>query len=98
MVVPLADRPFRLSIASDVAFDFAGTGGRAGLADAGCGGWCGIEWRGQVRSGFDMIGRHGACSGRWLRSAARAWSNRDGELTGGELGGLSLGATKTAAA
>lgn len=97
IVVPLADAPFGrlIDAASPVAFDFAGTG------DVRAQGWLtpdaawlvwDPEWRGQVRSGFDMIGQ---------RTWAVFWSdgfealrslddNRDGELTGGELGGLSL--------
>jgi hypothetical protein len=97
IVVPLADRPFERLIdnGSDVAFDFAGTG------DARAQGWLTSdaawlvwdpEWRGQVRSGFDMIGQR-AWSVFWSDGfeALRALDdNRDGELTGGELGGLSL--------
>ena len=97
IVVPLADAPFSRMIndASPVSFDFSGTG------DARAQGWLtpnaawlvwDPEWRGQVRSGFDMIGQ---------RSWAVFWSdgfealralddNRDGVLTGGELGGLAL--------
>jgi hypothetical protein len=97
MVVPLADAPFAriVDTNSSVAFDFAGTG------DSRAQGWLtpdaawlvwDPEWRGQVHSGFDMIGQ---------RTWAVFWSNgfealralddnRDGELTGGELGGLSL--------
>jgi len=97
MVVPLSDAPFDTLVDtnSNVAFDLAGTG------DTRAQGWLtpdaawlvwDPEWRGQVRSGFDMIGQ---------RTWAVFWSdgfealralddNRDGELTGGELGGLSL--------
>ncbi|MBC7768136.1 MAG: tetratricopeptide repeat protein [Phycisphaerales bacterium] len=97
IVVPLSDQPFEriIDTRSDVAFDFAGTG------DTRVQGWLtpdaawlvwDPEWRGQVRSGFDMIGQ---------RTWAVFWSdgfealralddNRDGQLTGGELGGLSL--------
>ena len=48
------------------------------------------EWRGEVRSGFDMIGQR-TWSVFWSDGfeALRALDdNRDGELTGGELGGL----------
>jgi hypothetical protein len=97
MVVPLSDRPFERLIdrGSDVAFDFAGTG------DTRAQGWLtpdaawlvwDPEWRGQVRSGFDMIGQR-TWSVFWTDGfeALRALDdNRDGELTGGELGGLSL--------
>lgn len=97
VVVPLADRPFERLIdnASPVAFDFAGTG------DARAQGWLTTEaawlvwdpeWRGQVRSGFDMIGQR-TWSVFWSDGfeALRALDdNRDGELTGGELGGLAL--------
>jgi hypothetical protein len=97
MVVPLTDRPFERLIdrGSNVAFDFAGTG------DTRAQGWLrpdaawlvwDPEWRGQVRSGFDMIGQR-TWSVFWTDGfeALRALDdNRDGELTGGELGGLSL--------
>lgn len=97
IVVPMRDAPFETLTApnSPVVFDFAGTG------DARAQGWLtpaaawlvwDPEWRGQVRSGFDLIGQ---------RTWAVFWSdgfealralddNRDGELTGAELGGLSL--------
>lgn len=97
IVVPLIDAPFARLIDqdSDVAFDFAGTGDRRAQGwltpDAAWLVWD-PEWRGEVRSGFDMIGQ---------RTWAVFWSdgfealralddNRDGELTGGELGGLAL--------
>lgn len=97
IVVPIRDAPFSqlIDTRSTVAFDFAGTG------DTRAQGWLtpdaawlvwDPDWRGQVRSGFDMIGQ---------RTWAVFWSdgfqalralddNRDGELTGGELGGLAL--------
>ncbi|MEZ6023370.1 MAG: hypothetical protein R3C16_08170 [Hyphomonadaceae bacterium] len=97
IVVPMNDRPFEQLVDHDspVAFDFAGTG------DTRAQGWLTAnaawlvwdpEWRGEVRSGFDMIGQ---------RTWAVFWSdgfealralddNRDGELTGAELGGLAL--------
>jgi hypothetical protein len=97
IVVPLADAPFSrlIDTASPVAFDFAGTG------DTRAQGWLtrhaawlvwDPNWRGEIRSGFDMIGQ---------RTWAVFWSdgfealralddNRDGELTGAELGGLAL--------
>ncbi len=97
VVVPLADRPFERLIdrTSNVAFDFAGTGDTRTqgwlTADAAWLVWD-PEWRGQVRSGFDMIGQR-TWSVFWSDGfeALRALDdNRDGELTGGELGGLSL--------
>lgn len=97
IVVPLADAPFAQLIdeRSSVAFDFAGTG------DTRAQGWltpdaAWLVWdpqhRGEVRSGFDMIGQ---------RTWAVFWSdgfeamrslddNRDGELAGAELEGLAL--------
>lgn len=97
VVVPLADRPFERLVdnSSPVAFDFAGTG------DTRAQGWLtpnaawlvwDPEWRGEVRSGFDMIGQR-TWSVFWSDGfeALRALDdNRDGELTGGELGGLAL--------
>lgn len=97
IVVPMTDAHFSTLVdnASPIAFDFAGTGDRRAQGwltpDAAWLVWD-PEWRGQVRSGFDMIGQ---------RTWAVFWSdgfealralddNRDGELTGGELGGLSL--------
>jgi hypothetical protein len=97
VVVPLVDAPFSRLVdnGSDVAFDFAGTG------DTRAQGWLtpdaawlvwDPEWRGQVRSGFDMIGAR-TWSVFWSDGfeALRALDdNRDGQLMGGELGGLSL--------
>lgn len=97
IVVPMTDAPFArmIDINSDVAFDFAGTGDRRAQ------GWLtpnaawlvwDPQWRGVVRSGFDMIGQR-AWSVFWSNGfeALRALDdNRDGELTGSELGGLSL--------
>ncbi len=97
IVVPLRDAPFAQMInnGANVAFDFAGTG------DTRVQGWItrdaawlvwDPEWRGEVRSGFDMIGQR-TWSVFWSDGfeALRALDdNRDGELTGGELGGLSL--------
>lgn len=97
IVVPLADAPFSRLVdnGSDIAFDFAGTG------DTRAQGWItpdaawlvwDPEWRGQVRSGFDMMGQR-TWSVFWSDGfeALRALDdNRDGQLTGGELGGLSL--------
>ncbi|HYD86312.1 MAG TPA: tetratricopeptide repeat protein [Vitreimonas sp.] len=97
IVVPLSDAPFErlIDTRSDVAFDFAGTGDTRAqgwlTADAAWLVWD-PEWRGEVRSGFDLIGQ---------RTWAVFWSdgfealralddNRDGELTAAELGGLSL--------
>jgi hypothetical protein len=97
IVVPMRDAPFQglVDQGSSVAFDFAGTG------DTRAQGWLtpdaawlvwDPEWRGQVRSGFDMIGQR-TWSVFWSDGfeALRALDdNRDGELTGGELGGLAL--------
>ncbi len=97
VVVPLTDAPFDMMVDhnSNVAFDFAGTG------DARAQGWLTAdaawlvwdpEWRGDVRSGFDMIGAR-TWSVFWNDGfeALRALDdNRDGELTGAELGGLAL--------
>ena len=95
--VPLTEGAFNTMIdnGASVAFDFAGTG------DTRAQGWLtpnaawlvwDPEWRGHVRSGFDMIGQR-AWSVFWSDGfeALRALDdNRDGELTGAELGGLSL--------
>lgn len=97
VLVPLSDAPFARLIdrTSNVAFDFAGTG------DARAQGWLtpdaawlvwDPEWRGEVRSGFDMIGQR-TWSVFWRDGfeALRALDdNRDGQLTGAELGGLAL--------
>lgn len=97
IVVPLRDAPFAEMVdnGANVEFDFAGTG------DTRAQGWItpdaawlvwDPEWRGEVRSGFDMIGQR-TWSVFWSDGfeALRALDdNRDGELTGGELGGLSL--------
>ncbi len=97
IVVPLADRPFDAIVdpGSNVAFDFAGTGDRRAQGwltpDAAWLVWD-PEWRGEVRSGFDMIGQR-TWSVFWSDGfeALRALDdNRDGELTGAELGGLAL--------
>ncbi len=97
ILVPLADGPFARMVdrTSSIAFDFAGTGDRRAQGwltpDAA---W--LVWdpqgRGQVRSGFDMIGqRTWAVFWRDGFEALRALDdNRDGELTGAELGGLAL--------
>lgn len=97
IVVPMRDVPFSQLVdeGSRVAFDFAGTG------DTRAQGWLtpdaawlvwDPEWRGEVRSGFDLIGAR-TWSVFWSDGfeALRALDdNRDGELTGAELGGLSL--------
>ncbi|MGE0740327.1 MAG: tetratricopeptide repeat protein [Hyphomonadaceae bacterium] len=97
IVVPLTDAPFDqiIDVNADVAFDFAGTGDRRAqgwlTADAAWLVWD-PEWTGEVRSGFDMIGQR-TWSVFWSDGfeALRALDdNRDGQLTGGELGGLSL--------
>lgn len=97
IVVPLTDQPFEQLIdrGSDVSFDFAGTG------DARAQGWLtpdaawlvwDPEWRGQVRSGFDLIGQRtwGVFWSDGFEALRALDDNRDGELTGAELGGLSL--------
>lgn len=97
IVVPLSDAPFAQLVEenSDVAFDLAGTG------DTRAQGWItpdaawlvwDPQWRGDIRSGFDLIGQR-TWSVFWSDGfeALRALDdNRDGELTGGELGGLAL--------
>lgn len=97
ILVPMTDAPFSQLVddASPVAFDLAGTG------DTRAQGWLtpdaawlvwDPEWRGDVRSGFDIIGQR-TWSVFWSDGfeALRALDdNRDGELSGGELGGLSL--------
>ena len=97
IVVPMRDVAFSRLVdeASPVAFDFAGTGDRRAQGwltpDAAWLVWD-PEWRGQVNSGFDMIGQR-TWSVFWSDGfeALRALDdNRDGELTGGELGGLAL--------
>lgn len=97
IVVPLTDGAFSTMIdnGASVAFDFAGTG------DTRAQGWLtpnaawlvwDPEWRGQVRSGFDMIGQRSwsVFWGDGFEALRALDDNRDGELTGGELGGLSL--------
>lgn len=97
ILVPMRDAPFAALVndSSPVAFDFAGTG------DTRAQGWLtpdaawlvwDPDWRGEVRSGFDLIGqRTWAVFWRDGFEALRALDdNRDGELTGAELGGLSL--------
>ncbi|MEZ5955762.1 MAG: tetratricopeptide repeat protein [Hyphomonadaceae bacterium] len=97
IVVPMRDVSFSRLIdeASPVAFDFAGTGDRRAQGwltpDAAWLVWD-PEWRGQINSGFDMIGQR-TWSVFWSDGfeALRALDdNRDGQLTGGELGGLAL--------
>lgn len=97
ILVPLTDAPFSRLVDenSAVGFDLAGTG------DTRAQGWLTPDaawlvwdphWRGEVRSGFDIIGQR-TWSVFWSDGfeALRALDdNRDGELTGGELGGLSL--------
>jgi hypothetical protein len=97
IVVPMRDVAFSRMVdeGSPIAFDFAGTGDRRAQGwltpDAAWLVWD-PEWRGEVRSGFDMIGQR-TWSVFWSDGfeALRALDdNRDGQLTGGELGGLSL--------
>ncbi len=97
VVVPLADRPFDRLVdrGSDVAFDYGGAG------DLRAQGWLtpdaawlvwDPEWRGQVRTGFDMIGQRtwSVVWGDGFDALRALDDNRDGELTGGELRGLAL--------
>jgi len=97
IVVPMRDVPFSRLVdeASPIAFDFAGTGDRRAqgwlTSDAAWLVWD-PEWRGQINSGFDLIGQR-TWSVFWSDGfeALRALDdNRDGQLTGGELGGLAL--------
>lgn len=97
IVVPMRDAAFSQLIdeGSRVEFDFAGTGDRRAQGwltpDAAWLVWD-PEWRGNIRSGFDLIGQR-TWSVFWSDGfeALRALDdNRDGELTGGELGGLAL--------
>lgn len=97
IVVPITGQPFEglVDKGSDVAFDFSGAG------ETSAQGWLTSEaawlvwdpeWRGEIRSGFDMIGQR-TWSAFWSDGfeALRALDeNHDGELTGSELGGLSL--------
>ncbi len=97
ILVPLREAPFAALTdnASNVSFDFAGTG------DARAQGWltpnaAWLVWdpngRGQVRSGFDMIGaRTWAVFWHDGFEAMRALDDDgDGELAGQELTGLAL--------
>lgn len=97
IVVPLAERPFERLVdpASSVALNFAGAGQRRVqgwiTTDAAWLVWD-PEWRGDVRSGFDMIGQR-AWSAVWSDGfeALRALDdNRDGQLSGAELRALAL--------
>lgn len=97
MVVPLRDAPFAALVdhSSPVAFDFAGTGDRAARGWlTGDAAW--LVWdphaRGDVRSGFDMIGaRTWAAFWRDGFEVLRALDDdRSGDLTGAELAGLAL--------
>lgn len=97
IVVPMADHPFDALIdeSSPVAFDFAGTG------DTRVQGWLDpqaawLVWdperRGHIRSGFEMIGQRtwAVFWGDGFEALRALDDNRDGELTGAELGGLAL--------
>jgi hypothetical protein len=97
IVVPMRDVAFSQMVdeGSRVAFDFAGTGDRRAQGwltpDAAWLVWD-PEWRGDVRSGFDMIGQRtwSVFSSDGFEALRALDDNRDGELTGAELGGLSL--------
>ena len=97
LMVPFADAPFASMIdtRSNVAFDFTGAGDRRAQ------GWLSTNaawlvwdpnWRGEVRTGFDLIGaRTWAASWRdGFQALAALDANRDGEVSGDELGGLAL--------
>jgi hypothetical protein len=97
IVIPMRDAPFARLVnnESDVAFDLAGTG------DTRTQGWLtpnaawlvwDPEWRGDVRSGFDMIGqRSWAVFWQDGFEALRALDDDgNGELVGAELDGLAL--------
>ncbi len=97
MVVPLRDAPFAQLVdsSSPIAFDFAGTGSASARGwltpDAAWLVWD-PEWRGQTRTGADMLGGR-TWSVVWNNGfeALRALDdNTDGELSGPELGGLAL--------
>lgn len=97
IVVPLADEPLARLVDSHarVAFDFAGAGEQRPqswlTADAAWLVWD-PDWRGQVRSGLDMIGPR-SWSAVWRNGFAALGAlddNGDGQLTGGELDGLAL--------
>lgn len=97
IVVPFTDRPFEQLIdrGANVAFDLPGAGGQRAqgwlTADAAWLVWD-PEWRGEVRSGVDIIGQR-TWSVFWSDgfAALRALDdNHDGELTGAELSGLAL--------
>lgn len=97
IMVPMRDAPFSrlVNTSSDVAFDLAGTG------DTRAQGWLtpdaawlvwDPDWRGEIKSGFDLIGQR-SWSVFWRDGfeALRALDdNHDGELTGAELDGLAL--------
>jgi hypothetical protein len=97
IVVPLIDAPFAALIdtSSPVAWDFTGQG------DTRAQGWLGgdaawLVWdpnqRADIRSGFDMIGQRtwGVFWSDGFEALRALDDNSDGELTGAELGGLSL--------
>ncbi|MBL8551728.1 MAG: hypothetical protein JNJ73_17200 [Hyphomonadaceae bacterium] len=97
IVVPLTDEPFEALVdrGARVAFDFAGTG------DKRAQGWltrhaAWLVWdpqgRGEVRSGFDLIGaRTWAVFWRdGFEALASLDDDRSGEVAGEELGGLAL--------
>lgn len=97
MVVPLVDAPFTAltDLGSPVAFDFAGTG------DSRAQGWLTADaawlvWdprgRGDIRSGFDMIGS-ATWAGFWrdgFQVLAALDDDRNGRVDGAELEGLAL--------
>jgi hypothetical protein len=97
IVVPLAEAPFARMIAplSPVEFDFAGVGDRRArgwlTADAAWLVWD-PEQRGRIDTGFQLIGQRtwGVFWTDGFEALRALDDNRDGELTGRELDGLSL--------
>jgi hypothetical protein len=96
-VVPLSNEPFAQLInpASRVAFDFLGQGEKRPhgwlTAHAAWLVWD-PNWRGDVRTGADLVGGH-TWSMVWadgFAALAALDTNHDGVLTGDELGGLAL--------
>jgi hypothetical protein len=97
VVVPLTDAPFAQLInpSSRVAFDFLGSGQARpkGWLTAGAA-WLVWDpnWRGDVRTGADLVSAH-TWSMVWadgFAALAALDTNHDGVLTGDELGGLAL--------
>lgn len=97
IVVPFTDTPFASMIEPDarVTFDFTGAGDRRAQA------WLNANaawlvwdpnWRGDIRSGADLIGAR-SWQTTWrngFQALAALDANNDGEISGVELGGLAL--------